>query len=222
MSELDPYLPDIYPNTIGDDGFESLQPIVERFGDPQGILEVYMHGIAIMFKPIDDIARDGPNGEPGWSQIFDLERMKTNWLPWAGQIAGYPVPTRPSGESLASYDARQRERMVTRSAQRKGTNGILHDIVAEQLNDPKRVIIQNRVGGAANQIKVWVYASDIATTAALVEQAARSQKALGLIMEFGVLTGKNYESLRAANATYQVVFTKFANYNEVLVNPDKP
>lgn len=218
----DPYLPDIYPNTIGEEALELLAPIIDRFGDPESYLTVFVNGLALMLKPIDDISRDGPNGEPGWSQIFDLERAKTNWLPWMGQIVGYEVPTRPSGQSLADYDAQQRERMFTRAAWRKGTNGLLHDVIAEQLNDPKRVIIQNRVGGNANQIKVWVYASDIATSAAEVEAAARSQKALGLIMEFAVLAGKTYESLRAANATYQTVFTKFADYNEVLVNPDKP
>jgi hypothetical protein len=218
----DPYLPDIYPNSIGEDAYSSLKPITDRWGDEGSFLSVYVHGLAVMLKPIDDIARDGPDGEPGWSQIFDIERAKTNWLPWMGQIVGYTVPSRPSGQSLADYDAEQRERINTRSAHRNGTNDILRDVIAEQLNDPKRVIIQNRVGGNPNQIKVWVYAADIATTAALVEQAARSQKAIGLVMEFAVLTAKNYESVRAANATYQILFAKFTDYNELLTNPDKP
>lgn len=217
----EPYLPDIYPNTIGEDAYEALRPIVEKWGDPDGALMVYIQGIALMFKPIDDISRDGPNGEPGWSQIFDLERAKTGWLPWMGQIVGYAVPSRPSDQSLADYDARQRDRINTRSAKRNGTNGMLHDVVAEQLNDPKRVIIQNRADSNEDLIRVWVYDEDIATSAAEVEQAAREQKALGLIMEFNVLMGGDYGSLLANSPTYDDVFTKFADYNEVLVNPDK-
>lgn len=218
----DPYLPDIYPNRIGESGLEVVQPIIDWFGDPEGFLEVYINGIALMFKQVDDIARDGPNGEPGWSQIFDLVRAKTNWLPWMGQIVGYKVQTKAEFQTLEDYDAQERERMTTRSAWRNGTNGILYDVIREQLIDPKRVIIQNRAGGNANQINVWVYDEDIATSAAEVEKAARSQKALGLIMDFSVLTGENYESLRAANASYNTVFTKFADYNEVLVDPSKP
>jgi|1185.fasta_scaffold278524_2 hypothetical protein len=215
----DPYLPDIYPNSIGDDAYEALKPIVDRWGDPGEFLSVYVHGLALMLKPIDDISRDGPNGEPGWSQIFDLERMKTGWLPWAGQIVGYQVPSKPRDQSLADYDAKQRERMVTRAAWRNGTNDILYDVIAEQLNEPKRVIIQNRVGGNANQIKVWVYADDIATSAAEVEKVARANKAIGLIMEFDVLVGGDYETLRANSPTYQDVYTTFPTYNDVLTDP---
>jgi hypothetical protein len=181
----DPYLPDIYPNSIGDDAYEALKPIIDRWGDPDEFLWVYVHGIALMLKPIDDISRDGPNGEPGWSQIFDLERMKTGWLPWAGQIVD-----------------------------------ILHDVIAEQLNEPKRVVIQNRVGGNANRINVWVYEADITTSAAEVEKAARAHKAIGLIMEFDVLVGGDYETLRANSPTYQDVFTTFSSYSEVLTHPD--
>jgi hypothetical protein len=216
----DPYLPDIYPNSIGDDAYEALKPIIDRWGDPDEFLWVYVHGIALMLKPIDDISRDGPNGEPGWSQIFDLERMKTGWLPWAGQIVGYQVPSKPSDQSLADYDATQRERMLTRSAWRNGTNDILHDVIAEQLNEPKRVVIQNRVGGNANRINVWVYEADITTSAAEVEKAARAHKAIGLIMEFDVLVGGDYETLRANSPTYQDVFTTFSSYSEVLTHPD--
>lgn len=216
----DPYLPDIYPNTIGEDAYDALAPVVARWGDPGEFLWVYVNGIALMLKQVDDISRDGPNGEPGWSQIFDLERMKTGWLPWAGQIVGYAVPSRPSGQSLASYDAEQRERMKTRASWRNGTNDILYDVIAEQLNDPKRVIIQNRVGGNANRINVWVYDDDIATSAAEVEKVARANKAIGLVMTFEVLVGGDYETLLANSPTYQDVYTTFSSYSEVATHPE--
>lgn len=219
MSE--PYIPqDIYPNTIGEEAYEAVKPIVDVWGD-EGFLHVYINGLALMLKPIDDIARDGPNGEPGWSQIFDLTRMKTTWLPWAGQIAGYQVPPRASGESLFAYDAIQRDRIHTRRAARKGTNDFLHDLVAEQLQPPQRVIIQNRVGGEANIIKVWVYADDILTSPEEVEKAARSAKAVGLLMEFGILDDANYLLLRANNATYGSLAAKFSTYGEMKLDPGR-
>jgi len=218
----DPYIPEhIYPNTIGEEAYEALKPIVDVWGD-EGFLQVYVHALANMLKPVDDIARDGPNGEPGWSQIFDLTRMKTMWLPWAGQISGYQVPPRASSESLFTYDATQRNRINTRRAARKGTNEFLRELVMEQLQYPStRVIIQNRVGGEANIIKVWVYEEDIRVSAEEVEKAARSAKAVGLMMEFGVLTGANYNLLRANNANYGTLKTKFTDYLDMYTDPGR-
>jgi hypothetical protein len=115
-------LPDIYPNQIGDAAYQDFGPMIEIYGDPAGALLVYLAGIARMFKEVDDIASDGPNDEPGWSQIFDLTRAKTEWLPWMGQMVGYPVPDKPTDQTLEEYDANQRVRIITRSAYRRGTS----------------------------------------------------------------------------------------------------
>jgi len=216
----------LYPNDVGDFLVEQYQPIIDKYGDPEMAARIYLMGLGWMLAEVNDLTKEGPDGEPGWSQLFDLTRAKTDWLPWIGQLVGYRVPPRPPdptpGELLV-YDQEQRERIVTRSSHRRGGVDILRDVIQEHLDDPKTVIIQERYSGRAAHIHVWVYADQIITSAAEVERAARSQKATGLIMTFTILTGtQNYAALTANSASYAIATAKFANYSEMLSNPSKP
>lgn len=215
----EPSLPNIYPNAIGDEAFGDFFPLVERYGDPSQVLETYLKGLGNMLKQIDDIAKDGSDDEPGWSQIFDLKKAKTEWLPWMGQLVGYPVPARPSGQTLEAYDAAQRERIITRSAYRRGTIALLVEVVQEQLSGSKSVIIHERNGGDPYVIKVWVFASQIATSEAEVRRAALDQKVAGLIMDFSVLSGLDYNTLNASNLNYAEVGVDHPDYESVLMDP---
>lgn len=212
----------LYPPTIGEEAYTvDFRPLVDAYGDPDYSLSVFLHGLGAMLQQIDDISKDGPDGEPGWSQIFDLTRAKTEWLPWAGQIVGYSVPSRPDNQSLDEYDAIQRERIITRSAYRRGTTSLLREVLQEQLGGSQRVIIHERASGNAYWIDVWVYANEVLTSEAEVRRAALSQKAAGLLMDFRVLSEQSYELLFAESTSYQVVKDKFANYQEVYTNPGK-
>jgi hypothetical protein len=214
-------LPDIYPNNIGDEAcYVDFAPIIDMYGDTDGALCTYLHGIALMYKQVDDIAQDGPNDEPGWSQIFDLSRAKTGWLPWTGQLVGYSVPAQPSNQSLEDYDANQRERVITRSAYRRGEIAMLFDIIDEQLNPPKRVIILERNGGDPYAIQVYVIIDDIATSQAEVIRAALSQKVAGLLMNvsFFNASDKTYDVLIAVTVTYQGVLDNYPTYQDVYAN----
>jgi hypothetical protein len=215
-------LPDIYPNSIGDEAYADFQSLVEKYGDPQNALNIYLHGIGRMFKQIDDISKDGPNGEPGWSQIFDLVRAKTEWLPWTGQMVGYHVPVKPDAQSLATYDAEQRVAMIEQSAYKRGTVPRMRSEIQEQLIGGKRVIIKERFDDDAWVIKVWVFVEEIATSDAEVYHAAYSQKVAGLLMEVSVLEGLSYDLLRASQDDYAEVESKFASYREVSLDPGKP
>lgn len=218
-----PDIPDIYPNSLGDELYEALAPLVDTYGDNDKHLWIYCHALGYMLKPVDDISKDGPNDEPGWSQIFDLTRAKTEWLPWMGQLVGYPVPKRAPNQSIAEYDAAQRERIITRSAHRRGTTQQMVDIIKEHLVGAKRVIVSERWDDDAYLIKVWVYGVDIAdwSSEALIVQAIKKQKGAGLLLEFGILDEATYDELRSANADYEIVKNKFADYEELLLDPDK-
>lgn len=217
----DDSLPDIYPNTIGDEAsYVDFAPIRDMYGDPDGALNVYLHGIALMYKQVDDISRDGPNDEPGWSQIFDLNRAKTEWLPWTGQLVGYPVPAQPSDQSLEDYDANQRERIITRSAYRRGEISMLFDVIREQLNPPQRVTIVERDNNDAYAIAVYIVNDDIATSQAEIRRAALAQKVAGLVMNvtFFNASDKTYDVLRVITTTYQGVINTYPTYQDILAN----
>lgn len=213
----------LYPNSIGDEAANDFAPIMDAYGDEDGHLNTYLGALATLFKEVDDISKDGPNGEPGWSQIFDLTRAKTEWLPWAGQFVGYQVPDQPSGQTDEAYSAEQRLKIVSRSSWRRGTVAILTELIQDQLSGQKRVLIQERYGGDPYTIKAWVYASEIATSAPQITATALQQKVAGLLFEFTVLASvQSYDTLRASQPTYATVSTKFVDYNEMLVNPAKP
>jgi hypothetical protein len=214
-------LPDIYPNEIGSEAVSDFAPLIDKYGDPNQSLATYLNGIALMYKQVDDIAKDGPAGEPGWSQVFDLVRAKTEWLPWTGQLVGRPVPVQPDNQTLEEYDAVQRERIVTRSAYLRGTVAALRSAIEDQLHDPKRVIIFERYGGDPDRIRVWVYSADIATSVPEVTQAARFNKFASLLMTFTVLSGAgDYDIMSSVNETYQDVLDGYVDYQELLDNPD--
>jgi hypothetical protein len=202
-----------FPDEIGDEFYDEFAPLVTVYGEMPD-LEAYMRALGRVMQPIFDISKDGGNGddEIGWSQALDRLRAKDSWLRWLGQWVGYDVPQAPT-----SY-ATERVRMQTRSAHRRGSIAILREVVQEHLSGTKDVIIQERVGDAGH-ISVFVFNAQITTTAALVEAAARSQKAGGLIMTFTILTGANYTLFQASNASYTVALGKHANYNSVLTNP---
>jgi hypothetical protein len=193
-------------------------PLVDTWGDPSQDLRVFCNAFGVMMQPVDDICKDGSNGEPGWSQILDLTRAKDEWLKWLGQWTGYLVPDKAASETQSTWSTRERGRIISRSANRRATTALLREIIQEHLTGTKTVIIQER-SADAHTINVYVYNSEIVDSTALVTAAAQAAKAYGLIMVFTVLTGANYALLQASNATYAVMTGKHANYNSVLTNP---
>lgn len=184
-----------YPNSIGDEARLDFAPVIDMHGDPDETLNVYLHALAFMFKEVDDIAKDGPNGEPGWSQIFDLQRAKTEWLPWMAQFVGYVIPIKPAGQPAVEYDATQRERIVTKSNWLRGTVTSLTRAAEDHLNDPKRVIVQERWQGNPYHIRVLVYGSEVKTSQAQLTYAVLADKTAGLIMNIVFLTGRSWDDL---------------------------
>jgi len=203
---------------VGEDLYSDLQPLVDTWGDPTDDLRVFCSALGLMLKPVDDISRDGPNGEPGWSQILDLTRAKDEWLKWLGQWAGYLVPDKATSEAQSVWSARERGRIVSRSANRRATIALLREIIQEHLTATKTVIIQER-SADAHTLNVYVYNSEIVDSTAIVQAAALAAKAYGLILVYNVLTGANYTLLQASNASYTIMTGKHANYNSVLTNP---
>lgn len=155
----------------------------------------------------------------GWSQLLDLNRARSDWLRWLGQWVGYYISENPPNLAL------ERERIVSRSAHRRGSIALIREAVQEHLKGAKSVIIQERfaaAGSTAYQITVSIYTAEIVTSAAAAEAAARAQKPAGLIMTFNALSTSQWNTLTANQATWNVVTGKFANWNEVLSNPAKP
>jgi len=52
----------------------------------------YLQALARVYQPVADLAEDGVNGEPGWSQILDIDRAPFVALPWLAQFIGARIP----------------------------------------------------------------------------------------------------------------------------------
>lgn len=210
------------PDMIGDYYYEQLQPIVDEFGDPNEHLRTYVRAIGRMQQPLYDLVMDGPRGEPGWSQTLDPKRMKPKWLPWASQLVGYRAPEYRGTDDVSAYLIRHTTRMKKFSSHKRGSTDTLRDIVKENLWGRRRVIIYERAGDLANHIRVYIYDDDIIAgmTVEDLEQIARAQKMVGLIMGFTVLTGtNNYNLLKGNNANYATLKAKHATYQSAQLNP---
>lgn len=209
------------PDQMGLDIFEDFLPLVEMFGDPGDALQNYCKAIGRMLQPVYDISKDGDNDEPGWSQIFDLKLAKDEWLPWLAQTVGYRVTPRRTGEDVSSWSARERLRTAQRSAHRRGTIARMVEVAQEHLTGLKRVAIQQRTT-SAHRLTLYYYSTELTTTHADISAAAQSQKAKGLLLTVTALTGLDWNTLVANQATWNTVTSKFTNWIEVTSNPAKP
>ena len=45
-----------------------------------------------MFQDVEDLVRDSPAGDPGWSELLDLDRCPPEALDWLGQFVGIRIP----------------------------------------------------------------------------------------------------------------------------------
>lgn len=216
-------LPDfaaLYPKEVGNDLYDWFGPYIERWGDPGNHLWVYLHALGAMLQPIDDMVKDGPEGEPGWSQMLDLRRAKTEWLPWIGQWVGYTVPDQGK-QPLAEYDPIQRDQIVCMAAHRRGSIDALYDAIEYHLNEPKTIIIHERTPDP-DHLDLFVLQSEIKTSLALVQQAALAAKAAGLLFTFQSVAGGTYLEFKARNTIYSTLPPKFSSYTDLKNNSGRP
>jgi hypothetical protein len=210
---------------MGDLIYPEFAPITDNAGDPDNTLWTYLRGIGRMMQEVRDVSKDGLNGEPGWSQVLDATRVRPQWVPWLAQMAGYYAPVYQTKDDEAAYLGRQIPRIKKFSSWNRGSVESMRYAVQEHLWGTQNVIVQERYGGDPNQIRVYFYNSEIATSSTAAMAAAVSQKAAGLLFAPEgtpgapiLLDPNTYNVLNASNASYNEVNSQHPNYNDVLVN----
>lgn len=145
----------------------------------------------------DEVDRLLGTGDRPWQPAFDLD---TTPIPaWLGSITGTPVP---GGLSLDAQRAYVRDR----PAARRGTPRAMRAAVRATLRGSQRVNLVERDGGDAYALRVQVYAAEVLDAAA-TEQAARSQKPVGLVLTVETLTGATYAHMRDLHGPSYADFT---------------
>ena len=100
------------------------------------------------------------NGNPGWSQVLDIDVCPGIALPWLAQFVGInPLPVFPASSSEQAYDL-QRDYIRSAPGLRRGTPGAIIAEILPLLTGTKTIIFRERPGGFAYRLEIRVYFSE--------------------------------------------------------------
>jgi hypothetical protein len=199
-------IPTIGP--FGTDIYAELEPLTKQDSLYGWSLLYYLGAIGTMFDEIETYARDGPNGEAGWSIILDVTRAPYKALPWLGQFVGVYVP-----DTLS--DAVARARIVSHPNFQRGTLAAIIAAAQTNLTGVKGVLVTERYQGDA-------YSLYVATRAAQTPSPTQTQKDIlaakpaGLSLTFETLAGQTFQELLSKTPTLQSTYTTYATFQGVL------
>jgi len=147
-----------------------------------------LHLVAAVVEQIaelDELARDGPDGSPGWSRLLDVDLCPVWALPWLAQLVGAVCP-----DGLSEAD----RRMCIREAngRKRGTVAAMTAAVQATLTGGRQVLITERYQGFAYRLRVQTYAVETPDQAA-TRAAIVSQKPAGLVLTYDVLLGPTWD-----------------------------
>lgn len=115
-------------------------------------LLIYWGLIAKRWQAIEDLSRDTPEG-PGWSILFDPDRIPAEGLPWQSQTVGVILPQ-------GMTEQQQRDRIKGTDGMKRGTPSALAVAAQRHLTGEKNVIINEMLGGNAKRIGVVTYTGE--------------------------------------------------------------
>lgn len=199
--------------TAAEEAYESMGPWAEQDTlDERYDLLGYLEGVfgGSRLQDLIDIVRDGPNGEPGWSSVLDLERAPSEWLPWLAQLGGARVLP-------GLDDAGQRARIAGTDGMKRGSPGALRAAAQQYLTGNKYVILNERLGGNAWQLGIRSLDSETPDPA-LVLNAINEQKPAGIVLSYATVPGQTYDALATAFDTYTDMEAAYATYSALSTN----
>lgn len=162
-------------------------------------------------QPLWDVVNDQDDA-PGWSQVLDIDRVPTVWIPWLGQFVGVHYRA-----GLA--DADQRLRVRETDGFRRGSPGAIKGAARQYLTGSGTVYLLER-HGSPYRYTVTTLDSETPDPDAVLA-ALKEQKPGGLIMFHSVVTGGNFDTLRDTHVDFDTIEATFADFNEIRDNPGK-
>jgi Phage tail protein (Tail_P2_I) len=117
--------------------YDALEPLA--YADPENAWALFhlCNAIGNPAQVVHDLVSEGPNGEPGWSSLVDVERCPGPFLRWLAQLTGEHVPLGWSYEQ-------QRVQIAGLWNWRRGTVPAIEHAVGRTLGGDKRVQVFER------------------------------------------------------------------------------
>lgn len=197
------YIPDVPLTRLAADVYELLSPwsevdSVNGFG-----LRILVEAVTKTFTDVDELVRDGVNGEPGWSAAIDTTRAPVEALGWLGQLLGVQLRV---GEDV-NY-LRQR---VALSNFRRGSLAGMTLAIQPFLTGNKTVLFGERTSGNAYALSVRTRTAETPSTTPVL-QALRDSVPAGILLDYATFTGILFQESLANQATYTLSLAAKATY----------
>lgn len=195
---------------FGADLYAELAPVATNDVLYGWSLLYYLDSLGSQFDEIESYARDGANGEPGWSILLDTNRAPYKALPWLAQFVGAVVPN-------TLDDASARARIVSHPNFQRGTPALIAVAAQLHLTGTKDVLMTERYLGDPYQLYV-------ATRTAQTPNSTQTQndiiaaKPAGIALTYATISGQSFSEL-LSKGTFQTVFTTYATFQAAYTGP---
>lgn len=167
-------------------------------------LRTIVEAMTKTFTDIDELVRNSPAGDPGWSPMFDADRAPPEALAWLAQIVGMIV-----NPADGVIETRWRVGAGVGGV-RRGSLSTMIAVAQRLLTGNKTVVVTERTSDA------WHFAIRTRTSetpsSAAVLAALNVSKPAGLIMDYATFTGILFQESLANQATYTLSTAAKATY----------
>lgn len=175
--------------------------------EDDGQLLDYMDAVGDQLGDVDDLVRD-TDTTPGWGTLFDIDLVDAAHLAFLAQWVGARFP---GGLS----EAEQRAYAQARPGWGRGRPAAILAAAAAQLTGSKTVVMFERDGGNAYQLRVRTYDAETPDPAA-VEAAVRAVKPGGIVLTYESVAAGSYAEASASPVflTYADAAAYFGTYDD--------
>jgi len=193
---------------VGDRLYSALAPLA--YADDGGDLQALCGAVGTMFEQVAQIVETGPNGEPGWSQLLDVDRCPAYALPWLGQFVGVTVdPTLD--------EAGQRRQIRAETGMARGSVAAIVAAAQRRLTGTRTVVMRERSATACSAepaygLTVFTFTSETPDPTG-TEADIRAVKPAGIVLEYLTDTGQDFETVRENFATFADLTAGYTDFD---------
>lgn len=176
-------------------------------------LLIYWGSIAKRWQPVEDLARDAPEG-PGWSIIFDPDRIPDEGLDWLAQPVGVVLQQGMSPDT-------KRYRIKNTGMKKAYTPSALAAAATRHLTGDKNVIINEFLAGNAKRVGVVTFLEETPDPD-LTRRDIEEQLPWWIRLTHTVEDSWDYLGIRTAFDDYAAIRTHFNATGYLGIRSDDP
>lgn len=192
--------------------YDAVSPLATPDPDSGWPLLAYINALGEMFQDGADLMENGPNDEPGWSIILDIDRIPDVGLPYLAQFIGMHFYTGITYSTM-------RQQIRDHISWQRGTPASIQAAVRLFLTGTQTVQMTER-DTSPYHFNVAIWASEApASTVALVAYVNQFAKPAGLQWTLTVNPGSppsvTYSQIYVRGDLYSTIYTNYQTYADI-------